>query len=100
MLGKAGDSDEEDQPVQRPPPSPVVDEDELYELETVAKKAKKAGGTSPQVTQSLADQGCTRWHHLAVGEILERPDMYSPRSAVDGTSSQDNTISDRSIPWH
>ncbi|CAM9287191.1 unnamed protein product, partial [Sphacelaria rigidula] len=49
LLGKAGDSDEEDQPVQRPQPSPVVDEDELYELETVAKKAKKAGGTSPQV---------------------------------------------------
>lgn len=41
--------DDDDDAVGEAPKAMGVDDDELYELETVAKKAKKAAGTTSQV---------------------------------------------------
>lgn len=50
VLGEEEDSDDdEDGSRRRPPLAPVVSENEIYELETVARKARKAGGTRDQV---------------------------------------------------
>lgn len=56
VLGEEEESDDDDDSTRhRPPPPPAVSEAELYEPESVARKARKAGGTMDQV------MGTRRW---------------------------------------
>lgn len=49
VLGEEEESDDEDTTRHRPLPPPPVSQAEIDELEAVARKARRAGGTTDQV---------------------------------------------------